>query len=135
MSHQGVLNPEFTYTPLRDGSGTVTSITVACTMYSAPLIEIMEERTAVSGNIDPGPEQTSLYGVTVTDEANKVELGYESFNWTVPTNHRSTADPYVVDWKWQADRTEDNQTKLIHASTDFKNMMFTLYALQITHND
>ena len=127
MSHQGVLHPTYTFTPLRDGSGTVTSITVACTMYSSPLVETMEERT-VDG-------QTSWYGVTVTDEDNKISLGSDSFNWSVPTAHQSTADPYKIDWKWHADRTEDKQTNLIHASTNFKNMMHTLCALQLTHND
>ena len=134
MSHHGVLHPEITFTPVRDGDDTVTTITVACTMYSSPLVQTMESRT-VDG-------QTSDYGVTVTDEDNKVTLGSDSITWSVPTDHQSTADPYVVDWKYWAasqdarsDGTEVPQIKLIMESTDYKNMMNTLCALQTTYQD
>ena len=111
MSHQGVLHPEFTFTPLRDGSGTVTSITVACTMYSIPF------NTAIDS----------------TDESNKVLLGSDSFTWSVPTAHQSTADPYKINWKYLADRTQERQMTLIKASADYKTMMSGLVALQLTH--
>ena len=134
MSHHGVLHPAVTFTPVGDGGGTVTTITVACTMYSSPLVETMESRT-VDG-------QTSDYGVTVTDEDNKVTLGSDSITWSVPTDHQSTADPYVIDWKYfaaseddQNDGTEVPQRNLIMESTDFKNMMNTLCALQTTYQD
>ena len=164
MSHHGVLYPEFTFTPVIDGGGTVTTITVACTMYSSPLVQTMESRT-VDG-------QTSDYGVTVTDEDNKVTLGSDSITWSVPTDHQSATEPYVVDeidgdnilmedeniliadtpyvidWKYRAlskearraetsdgIRIEVSQKNLIMESTDFKNMMNTLCALQTAYQD
>ena len=133
MSHHGVLHPAVTFTPVRTGD-TVTTITVACTMYSSPLVQTMESRT-VDG-------QTSDYGVTVTDEDNKITLGSDSITWSVPTDHQSTEDPYVVDWKYfaasedaQNDGTEVPQINLIMDSTDYKNMMNTLCALQTTYQD
>ena len=126
MAHIGVLQSTFTFTPVWS-DGTVTSITVACTMYSAPIVETMESRT-VDG-------QTSDYGVTVTDEANRVTLGSDDFTWSVPTAHQSTTDPYVIDWKYRADRSAEKQSKLIKESTDFQNMMNTLWALQSTYHD
>tara|TARA_B100000809_G_C14731236_1_gene385085 strand:+ start:188 stop:568 length:381 start_codon:yes stop_codon:yes gene_type:complete len=125
MSHHGLLIPEITMTPIRTQWSTVTSLTVSCTMYSAPLVETFEERT-VDG-------KASTYGVTHTDEANKVELGTDSFTWSVPTAHQSQADPYVVNWKFREDRTNENHRKLIKASADYKTMMNGLTALQLTH--
>ena len=125
MSHHGLLNPVYTFTPIRTNWDTVTSLIVSCTMYSAPLVETFEERT-VDG-------QTSNYGVTVTDEDNKVLLGTDSFTWSVPTAHQSSADPYVVNWKFKEDRTNENHRKLIKASADYKTMMNGLTALQLTH--
>jgi hypothetical protein len=150
MAHIGVLQSTFTFTPVRTGD-TVTSITVACTMYSAPLVETMESRT-VDG-------KTSDYGVTVTDEANKVTLGSDSITWSVPSEHQAVTEfnivdetdgdnilmedgntliadiRYIVNWKHISDRSEDKQSKLIKESTDFQNMMNTLWALQSTYND
>ena len=126
MAHKGLLQPTFTLTPVRSGD-TVTSITVACTMYSAPLVQTFESRT-VDG-------QTSDYGVTVTDEENRVTLGSDSITWSVPSEHQSTADPYVVDWKYRADRSTEKQTELIRASTAWNNMISTLSALQTTYHD
>ena len=80
MAHQGVLIPEVTMTPVKTGD-TVTSLTVACTMHSAPLVETMESRT-VDG-------KTSDYGVTVTDEENRITLGSDSITWSVPTEHQA----------------------------------------------
>ena len=124
MSHEGLLNAVYTFTPVRTGS-TVTSITVACSMYSAPLVETFESRT-VDG-------QTSNYGVTVTDEDNKVLLGTDSFTWSVPTAHQTTADPYKIDWKFIEDRTNEKHKSLIKASADYKTMMNGLNALQLAH--
>ena len=150
MAHQGVLIPEVTMTPVKTGD-TVTSLTVACTMHSAPLVETMESRT-VDG-------QTSDYGVTVTDEDNKVALGSRNFTWTVPTAHQSGTEFYVVDetdgdnilmedgntlvadipykvnWKYITNRSNENHRKLIKASADYKSMMSTLTALQKTYTD
>jgi len=120
-------------------------------MYSAPLVETMESRT-VDG-------KTSDYGVTVTDEANKVTLGSDSITWSVPSEHQAVTEfnivdetdgdnilmedgntliadiRYIVNWKHISDRSEDKQSKLIKESTDFQNMMNTLWALQSTYND
>ena len=111
MSHEGLLNPVYTFTPIRTNWDTVTSLTIACTMYSIPF------NTAIDS----------------TDESNKVLLGSDSFTWSVPTAHQSTADPYKINWKYLADRTQERQMTLIKASADYKTMMSGLVALQLTH--
>ena len=129
MSH-GLLSPVYTYTPVK-ADDTVTTITVSCRMYNIPFA-----------------------GDGTTDEDNKVELGNESFTWTVPTAHQSVTEfnivdetdgdnilmedgntlvadiPYVINWKYIANKSNENHRKLIRASADYKSMMSTLVALQ-----
>ena len=127
MAHQGLLNPVETFTPVRDGSGKVIELTVHCVMYSIPF-----DPTGTAHYIDDdGVAQTINSGCT--DEDNQVHLGSISFTWPVPTAHQSTADPYKINWKWLADRTQEKQLPLIKASTDYKNMMTNLTELQIHH--
>ena len=150
MAHHGLLQPALTLTPVRTGD-TVTSITVACTMYSAPLVETMESRT-----VDGKP---SDYGVTVTDEANKVTLGSDSITWSVPSEHQAVTEfnivdetdgdnilmedgntliadiRYIVNWKHISDRSKDKQTDLIRSSTAYNTMLSTMYNLQSTYTD
>ena len=125
MSHEGLLNPVYTFTSVRTGS-TVTSITVACTMYSIPF-----DPDATSYYIDASDQQQTSTGSS--DESQKVTLGSDSFTWSVPTAHQSTADPYKINWKYLADRTQERQMTLIKASADYKTMMNGLSALQLTH--
>ena len=112
MSHEGLLNPVYTFTPIRTNWDTVTSMTIACTMYSIPF------NTAIDS----------------TDESNKVLLGSDSFTWSVPTAHQSTADPYKINWLYFLDKeNNEKQMTLIRASADYKTMMSGLFALQLTH--
>ena len=126
MAHEGLLNPAYTFTPVRTGS-TVTSITVACTMYSVPF-----DPTGTNHYVDDN-NQAQTIGTGCSDESQKVTLGSDSFTWSVPTAHQSTADPYKVNWKWIADKSQERQMHLITASADYKTMMNNLSALQLTH--
>ena len=127
MSHKGLLNPVMTLTPVRTQWSTVTSITVACTMYSIPF-----DPDATSYYIDASDQQQTSTGSS--DESQKVTLGSDSFTWSVPTAHQSTADPYKIDWLYFSDKeNNEKQMPLIRASEDYKTMMSGLVALQLTH--
>jgi len=128
MSHEGLLNPVYTFTPIRTNWSTVTSLTIACTMYSIPF-----DKNGTNYYVDEN-DQMQTVSSGCTDESNKVLLGSDSFTWSVPTAHQSRADPYKINWLYFLDKeNNEKQMTLIRASADYKTMMNGLSALQLTY--